>query len=153
MKLENVKISENIYNGVYDVGSIFENSVNLTMDDKIFEDGVSKITKDQILTATFKRTFIDKNLNPVSIELAAPMIDDEILMDLIKKIAVSENVIVKERDFSLDDYLEKITITINNQDEYEIAKESELGKQLISVVALDVLMSKSNYELIASIEL
>lgn len=152
MKIKVVKISENIYNANYDVGSIFENSVNFVMNDGMFEDDIEKVTKDKIVSASFRRTFLDKNLSPVTIELSAPIIDDDKFIDLVEKIAVPENVIVKEQDFSLSDYLNKITVVVN-EEEYEISKESELGKQLIDVAELDILMSRSNQDIIASIEL
>ncbi len=152
MKIKVVKISENIYNANYDVGSIFENSVNFVMNDGMFEDDIEKVTKDKIVSASFRRTFLDKNLSPVTIELSAPIIDDDKFIDLVEKIAVPENVIVKEQDFSLPDYLNKITVVVN-EEEYEISKESELGKQLIDVAELDILMSRSNQDIIASIEL
>lgn len=155
MELKKIKISENRYNGAYGEGSIFENSITIFMTKDIFKNNVDSITKDKITSAFFRRMFVDKKLNFVAIEIPSPKIENvNEFLDTINKILVEDNKIIKEQSFDLAEYLTKLTITINDSEiEYEIAKDSELGKKIITLSGLDVVSSKTNEEVIKAIDL
>lgn len=153
--MNTIKISENKYNGQYSTGSIFENSINITMSNDLFQKNIEKITKDKILSAKFKRSFMDNNLNLISIEIPSPIIENpDTLLNIVEEIVKPEYEIKKDQQFNLTDYLDKLTITINDSDcEYEISKNSELGKILMEVSGLDIMIKKSNKEIIDSINI
>lgn len=153
--MNTIKISENKYNGHYSTGSVFENSINITMLNDLFQKNVEKITKDKILSAKFRRSFMDNNLNLISIEIPSPIIENpDTLLHIIEEIVKPEYEIQKNQKFNLRDYLEKLTITINGSEiEYEISKNSELGKILMEVSGLDIMIKKSNKEIIESINI
>ena len=71
--MNKVIISENIYKGDYDKQSIFENSVIIILNN---DEEVSEIVNDKIYYASFKRTFVDNDLDFISIELPAPIIEN-----------------------------------------------------------------------------
>jgi len=151
MNLRNIKISENRYNTVSTEGTICENSITIRLSENIIEE----VTNDSILSASFKRGFIDKNLNVVTIELQAPLIEEvNKLIIALNEVSTPEHLIVKDQNFNLEDYLNKITIAYSDRDEtYEIAKDSELGKIILDYSGLDEMMAKSNKEIIDSIEI
>lgn len=151
--MNTIKISENRYNGHYSTGSIFENSINIVLVDDLFQKNIEKVTKDKILSAKFRRSFMDNNLNLVSVEIQAPMIENpDTLLHIVEEISKPEYEIKKDQKFNLRDYLGKLTITINDSEiEYEITKDSEFGKILMEVSGLDIMIKKSNKEIIDSI--
>lgn len=151
--MNTIKISENRYNGHYSTGSIFENSINIVLVDDLFQKNIEKVTKDKILSAKFRRSFMDNNLNLVSVEIQAPMIENpDTLLRIVEEISKPEYEIKKDQKFNLRDYLGKLTITINDSEvEYEITKDSEFGKILMEVSGLDIMIKKSNKEIIDSI--
>ena len=151
--MNTIKISENRYNGHYSTGSIFENSINIVLVDDLFQKNIEKVTKDKILSAKFRRSFMDNNLNLVSVEIQAPMIENpDTLLRIVEEISKPEYEIKKDQTFNLRDYLGKLTITINDSEvEYEITKDSEFGKILMEVSGLDIMIKKSNQEIIDSI--
>ncbi len=150
-----IKISENRYNGHYTGGSVFENSINITMTDDLFQKNVELITKDKILSARFRRSFMDSNLNLVAIEISSPIIENvDTFLNIIEEITKPEYEIKKDYQFNLRDYLDKLTITVNGDDkEYEISKSSELGKIVMEVSGLDIMIKKSNQDIIDSINI
>lgn len=153
--MNTIKISENKYNGHYSTGSIFENSINIAISNDLFHKNIEKITKDKILSAKFRRSFMDNNLNLISIEIPSPIIENpDTLLHIIEEIVKPEYEIQRDQKFNLRDYLEKLTITINGSEiEYEISKNSELGKILMEVSGLDIMIKKSNKEIIESINI
>lgn len=150
-----IKISENIYNGHYSGGSIFENSIKIKLTDDLFQKKIESITKDKISSAIFRRSFMDSNLNLVAVEISAPIIENvDTFLHIVEEITKDEYEIKKGQKFNLPDYLNKLTITVNDSDrEYEISKNSELGKILMEVSGLDIMIKKSNQDIIDSIVL
>lgn len=148
-----IKISENRYNGKYSKGSVFENSLKIKMTDDLFQKKIESVTKDKILSAIFRRSFMDSDLNLVAIEVASPMIENiDTFLNIIMEVTKPEYEIKKGQQFNLPDYLDKLTITVNDSDkEYEISKSSELGKILMELTGLDVMIKKSNRDIIDSI--
>lgn len=156
MKTKIIKISDNNYNTIYGVGDIFESSIIITMSQELFQKEVENITKDSIMSAVYRRSFMDKNLNIVTIEVPAPMIEKTgELYSIVNSVLIPEYEIVKDENFDLNDYLKKITITVNNdsEKEYEVLKDSEIGREIINLSKLYELSSKTNRELIDSIEI
>ena len=154
MEIKTIKISQNMYNGVYGEGSVFENSVNITMSKGMFGKKVEKVTNDSILKATCRRSFMDNNLNLVTIELPAKKVEDpDHLIKIVEDIAHEKNRIIKEQAFNLQTYLNKYTVIVNDIDEYEIDVHSDLAKELASIIGLDELITQSNRDIIASINI
>lgn len=151
MNLRNIKISENRYNTTASEGSICENSLTI----RLSENNIEEVTKDSILSASFKRGFVDNNLNIVTIELQAPQIEEvNKLMIAINDASVEEHIIIKNQNFNLEDYLNKLTIAYSDREEtYEIEKDSEIGKTILELSKLGEMISKSNKEIIDSIDI
>lgn len=151
MNLRNIKISENKYNTVASEGSVCENSITM----RLSENNIGEVTKDSILSASFKRGFIDNNLNIVTVELPSPQIDEvNKLMNALNEVSTEKYIIVKDNNFNLEDYLNKLTIAYSDRaDSYEISKDSELGKTILELSGLGKMCSKSNKEIIDSIEI
>ena len=151
MNLKNIKISENRYNSVASEGSICENSITI----RLSENNIEEITKDSILSASFKRGFIDNNLNIVTVELRAPHIEEvNRLINALNESSTSDYVIVKDQNFNLEDYLNKLTIVYSDREEsYEVSKDSELGKTILELSGLGEMSEKSNKEIIDSIKI
>lgn len=151
MKARTIKISENIYNSELLEGSICENCIII----KLAEHNIEKVTRDSVLSAIYRRSFIDKNLNVVSIEIISTMIEkvDE-LIDSIDSVASDNYKIVKDRNFNLEDYLNKLTITFSDDEtEYEVSKNDLVGSIIMELSGLKFMSEKSNKEIINSIEI
>ena len=155
MEIKKIKFSINLYNGKYQEGSIFESSVNIVMSQNIFDKSVEKITKDAIASATFKRSFMDNNLNLVTIEIPLPIIDDvKHLMSLVDDIVNDDSYkLIKTQSFNLKEYLNKITIKINDVEEYEIDKNTKLAKDILVLSKLEEMATKTNKQIIESIDI
>ena len=155
MEIKKIKFSINLYNGKYQEGSIFESSVNIVMSQNIFDKSVEKITKDAIASATFKRSFMDNNLNLVTIEIPLPIIDDvKHLMSLVDDIVNDDSYkLIKTQSFNLKEYLNKITIKINDVEEYEIDKNIKLAKDILVLSKLEEMATKTNKQIIESIDI
>lgn len=151
MNLRNIKISENLYNTVANEGTICENSLTI----RLSENNIEDVTKDSILSASFKRGFVDNNLNIVTIELPSPQIVEvNKLIIALNEASSDEHLIVKNLNFNLEDYLNKITIAYSDRDEtYEVLKDSELGKTILELSGLGEMINKTSKEIIDSIEL
>lgn len=154
MEIKTIKISENRYNGHYSSGSIFENSITIIMNNSLFSEEVSELTKDSILSAKFRRSFMDNKLDMITIELPSPKIEEvDILLTLIREVIKPEYEYNKDRKFNIREYVSKMTISINDDKTYEIDQSSELGKQIIELSGLNEMKIKSNKEIIESIKL
>lgn len=155
MEIKNIKISENIYNGDYAEGSIFENSINIEMSRAIFDESVEKITRDSINASSFKRSFYDNNMQFVTIEIQGPMIEDvSRFMDLINQACSVKYMLIKDNNFNLYDYLNKITIKINDSEvEYELDINSSLAQDIMTMSGLNQMKDKSNKEIIEMINI
>lgn len=155
MNIRKVRISENRYNSTGDVGTIMESSVNITMTSSLFGEEVIKLTKDKILYAYFKRSFLDKKLDYVTVSIPAPVIDNvEALDECIQKVMKPEYEIIKDEHFNLEDYISKFTISINDGEiEYEITKSSELGQRILILSGLATLITMTNNDVINSIDI
>ena len=155
MNIKKVRISENRYNSTGDVGTIMESSVNITMTSSLFGEEVIKLTKDKILYAYFKRSFLDKKLDYVTVSIPAPIIDNvEALDEYIQKVMKPEYEIVKDEHFNLEEYLNKFTISINDgEKEYEVSKSSELGQRIMILSGLATLITMTNNDVINSIDI
>ena len=151
MNLRNIKISENLYNTVANEGTICENSLTI----RLSENNIEDVTKDSILSASFKRGFVDNNLNIVTIELPSPQIVEvNKLIIALNEASSDEHLIVKNLNFNLEDYLNKITIAYSDRDEtYEVLKDSELSKTILELSGLGEMINKTSKEIIDSIEL
>ncbi len=149
--MNKVIISENIYNGDYDKQSIFENSVIIILNN---DEEVSEIVNDKINYASFKRTFVDNDLDFISIELPAPVIEnyDELEKCFKELISNDDYLINKDLSFNLADYLNKITVIIDDK-EYEITKDSEIGSKIIEISRLNDLSKKTNKDIINAISM
>ena len=149
--MNKVIISENIYNGDYDKQSIFENSVIIILNN---DEEVSEIVNDKINYASFKRTFVDNDLDFISIELPAPMTEnyDELEKCFKELISNDDYLINKDLSFNLADYLNKITVIIDDK-EYEITKDSEIGSKIIEISRLNDLSKKTNKDIINAISM
>lgn len=149
--MNKVIISENIYNGDYDKQSIFENSVIIILNN---DEEVSEIVNDKIYYASFKRTFVDNDLDFISIELPAPIIEnyDELEKCFKELISNDDYLINKDLSFNLADYLNKITVIIDDK-EYEITKNSEIGSKIIEISRLNDLSKKTNKDIINAISM
>ena len=151
MKARTIKISENIYNSELLEGSICENCIII----KLSEHNIEKVTRDSVLSAIYRRSFIDKNLNVVSIEIISTKIEkvDE-LIGSIDSVASDNYEVVKDRNFNLEDYLNKLTITFSDDEtEYEVSKDDLLGSIIMDLSGLKFMTEKSNKEIINSIEI
>lgn len=150
-----IRISENRYNDHYSIGSVFENSLTIKMTDDLFQKKIESVTNDKISSAIFRRSFMDSNLNLVAIEVASPIIENiDTFLNIITEVTKPEYEIKKGQQFNLSDYLDKLTITVNDSDkEYEISKSSELGKILMELTGLDFMIKKSNQDIIDSISI
>lgn len=151
MKARTIKISENIYNSELLEGSICENCIII----KLSEHNIEKVTRDSVLSAIYRRSFIDKNLNVVSIEIISTKIEkvDE-LIGSIDSVASDNYKVVKDRNFNLEDYLNKLTITFSDDEtEYEVSKDDLLGSIIMDLSGLKFMTEKSNKEIINSIEI
>lgn len=155
MEIKNIKISENRYNGHFGEGSIFDNSIIIRMSNELFGSDINKVTKDKIASSTFRRSFYDNNMNLVTIEIPAPFIENvDDFMKLINEATSAQYLIVKDNHFDLKDYLNKITIRINDsENEYELLKESELARKIMSISGLTDMKDKSNKDVVNSIDL
>ena len=151
MNLRNIKISENRYNTVAEEGTICENSLTI----RLSENNIEEVTKDSILSASFKRGFIDKNLNIVTIEIPSPqIIEVNKLIIALNEASTEEHLIIKNQNFNLEDYLNKLTIAYSDRNEtYEIAKDSELGQLILGYSGLGEMIPKTNKEIVDSIEI
>lgn len=149
--MNKVIISENIYNGDYDKQSVFENSVIIVLNN---DEEVSEIVNDKINSASFKRTFVDNDLDFISIELPAPVIEnyDELEKCFKELISNDDYLINKDLSFNLADYLNKITVIIDDK-EYEITKNSEIGSKIIEISKLNDLSKKTNKDIINAISM
>lgn len=149
--MNKVIISENIYKGDYDKQSIFENSVIIILNN---DEEVSEIVNDKIYYASFKRTFVDNDLDFISIELPAPIIEnyDELEKCFKELISNDDYLINKDLSFNLADYLNKITVIIDDK-EYEITKNSEIGSKIIEISRLNDLSKKTNKDIINAISM
>lgn len=149
--MNKVIISENIYKGDYDKQSIFENSVIIILNN---DEEVSEIVNDKINYASFKRTFVDNDLDFISIELPAPIIEnyDELEKCFKELISNDDYLINKDLSFNLADYLNKITVIIDDK-EYEITKNSEIGLKIIEISRLNDLSKKTNKDIINAISM
>ncbi len=149
--MNKVIISENIYKGDYDKQSIFENSVIIILNN---DEEVSEIVNDKINYASFKRTFVDNDLDFISIELPAPIIEnyDELEKCFKELISNDDYLINKDLSFNLADYLNKITVIIDDK-EYEITKNSEIGSKIIEISRLNDLSKKTNKDIINAISM
>lgn len=149
--MNKVIISENIYNGDYDKQSVFENSVIIVLNN---DEEVSEIVNDKINSASFKRTFVDNDLDFISIELPAPVIEnyDELEKCFKELISNDDYLINKDLSFNLADYLNKITVIIDDK-EYEITKDSEIGSKIIEISKLNDLSKKTNKDIINAISM
>lgn len=154
MEIKKIKISENIYNGDFSEGSVFESSINIKMAQDIFDKSTEKITKDSINISSYRRTFYNKDMNLVTIELQAPIIEDvSKFMSLINEACSVQYMLVKDNNFNLSDYLNKITIVINDDFEYEVNLDSSLAQQIINMSGLSEMKSKSIEEIIEMINI
>ncbi len=149
--MNKVIISENIYNGDYDKQSVFENSVIIVLNN---DEEVSEIVNDKINSASFKRTFVDNDLDFISIELPAPVIEnyDELEKCFKELISNDDYLINKDLSFNLADYLNKITVIIDDK-EYEITKDSAIGSKIIEISKLNDLSKKTNKDIINAISM
>lgn len=155
MEIRKIKISENIYNGDYSEGSIFENSINIKMNQEIFNKEIDKITNDSINTSSFRRSFYDNDMKLVTIELQGPIIEEvPKFMDLINEACSVKYMIVKDNNFNLAEYLNKITIKINDSDvEYEIDINTPLAQKIMNMSGLSTMRDKSTKEIIEMINI
>ena len=151
MRESTIKISENIYNSEIKEGSICENCIIIN----VSEQSLEKITNDGILSARFRRTFYDNNLNLVSIEIIAPQINEvEKLIKNLRKVEDVKYKIIKDQNFNLSDYLKKLTIKFSfGETSYEIDKEEVLGKEILEMSGLDIMINKSNKEILELIQI
>ena len=155
MEAKVIKISDNIYNTTYGVGDVFESSIIITMSQELFQKNIESITKDSIMSAVYRRSFMDSDLNIVTIEIPAPLINEvDKLYNSVERTMSQEYIIIKDEKFDLMDYLNKITIHVNGEEtEYEVLKNSELGERIINLSGLGELGVKSNKEIIDMIKL
>ena len=155
MEAKIIKISNNNYNSTYGAGAVFESSIIITMSQELFQKNIESVTNDSIMSATYRRSFMDNNLNLVTIEIPAPIISEvDKLNNSLEKVLSPEYIIVKDDNFNLEDYLKKITISFDNDsNEYEVREDSELGKIIISLSGLGELDCKSNKEIIDLIQI
>ena len=151
MRESTIKISENIYNSEIKEGSICENCIIINVSGSNFE----KITNDGILSARFKRSFYDNNLNLVSIEVVSSQIDDvEKLIKNLRKVEDDRYKIIKDNFFNLEDYLSKLTLKFSyGSTSYEISKKDALGKEILEMSGLNTMINKTNKELIELIQI
>lgn len=154
MEIKKIKISENIYNGHFSEGSIFENSINIKMSQKMFNKNIEKITNDSINTSSFRRSFYDNSMQLVTVELQGPMIEDvPKFMDLINEACSVKYMLVKDNNFNLAEYLNKITIKINDDVEYELEVNSPLAQKIMDMSGLNVMKNKSTKDIINMINI
>lgn len=149
--MNKIIISENIYNGDYGKQSVFENSVIIILNN---DEEVSDIVNDKINSANYKRTFVDNDLDFISIELPAPVIDNyDELEKCLKELTNDDDYLInKDLSFNLADYLNKITVIIDDK-EYEVLRDSDLGSKIIKLSKLDELSSKTNKDIINAISM
>lgn len=149
--MNKIIISENIYNGDYGKQSVFENSVIIILNN---DEEVSDIVNDKINSANYKRTFVDNDLDFISIELPAPVIDNyDELEKCLKELTNDDDYLInKDLSFNLADYLNKITVIIDDK-EYEVLRDSDLGSKIIKLSKLDELSSKNNKDIINAISM
>ncbi len=154
MEIKKIKISENIYNGDYAEESVFENSINIIMSHGIFNKNIEKITKDSINVSNFRRSFYDKNMQLVTIELQGPMIEDvSKFIDLINEACSVKYMLIKDNNFNLADYLNKISIKINDEVEYELAIDNPLAQRIMDMSGLAIMKNKTNKEIVEMINI
>lgn len=155
MEIRKIKISENIYNGDFSGGSIFENSINIRMNQGIFNKEIDRITNDSINTSSFRRSFYDNDMQFITIELQGPIIEDvSKFMDLINEACSVKYMLVKDNNFNLEEYLNKITIQINDSDtEYELDVENPLAQKIMSMSGLSIMKNKTTKEIIEMINI
>ncbi len=151
MRESTIKISENIYNSEIKEGSICENCIIIN----VSEQSLEKITNDGILSARFRRSFYDNNLNLVSIEIIAPQINEvEKLIKNLRKVEDVKYKIIKDQNFNLSKHLKKLTIKFSfGETSYEIDKEEVLGKEILEMSGLDIMINKSNKEILELIQI
>ena len=151
MRESTIKISENIYNSEIKEGSICENCIIIN----VSEQSLEKITNDGILSARFRRSFYDNNLNLVSIEIIAPQINEvEKLIKNLRKVEDVKYKIIKDQNFNLSEHLKKLTIKFSfGETSYEIDKEEVLGKEILEMSGLDIMINKSNKEILELIQI
>lgn len=151
MKESTIIISENIYNSEIKEGSIIENIIIINLS----EHSIEKITNDGILSAKFRRTFYDNNLNLVSIEVMAPQIDDVAgLVKSLKRIKNEKYEIIKDQNFNLNNHLNKLTIKYSDSKiDYEVLKEDSLGREIMELSKLNIMINKTNKEIIDLIKI
>ena len=146
MRESTIKIFENIYDSEVKEGSICENCIIIN----VSEHSLEKITNDGILSARFRRSFYDNNLNLVTVEIVAPQINEvEKLIKNLRKVEDEKYKIVKNRNFSLNEHLKKLTIKFSfGETSYEIGKEEVLGKEILDMSGLNIMINKSNKEIL-----
>lgn len=151
MRESTIKISENIYNSEIKEGSICENCIIINVSDSNLE----RITNDGILSARFRRSFYDNNLNLVSIEVVAPQIDDvEQLIKNLRKVEDEKYKIIKDNSFNLKEHLKKLTLKFSyGCTSYEIGKDEILGKEILEMSGLNTMIDKTNEEIISLIKI
>lgn len=151
MRESTIKISENIYNSEIKEGSICENCIVINVSNQSLE----KITNDGILSARYRRSFYDNNLNLVNIEVASPQINDvERLIKNLRKVEDEKYKIIKDQNFNLKEHLTKLTIKFSEgRTSYEISKDDSLGKEILDMSGLGVMIKKTNKEIVDLIEI
>lgn len=151
MRESTIKIFENIYNSEIKEGSICENCIIIN----VSEQSLEKITNDGILSARFRRSFYDNNLNLVSVEIVAPQINEVgKLIKNLRKVEDDKYKIIKNQTFNLNDHLKKLTIKFSYEEtSYEIGKEEVLGKEILDMTGLNTMINKTNKEILDLIQI
>ena len=134
----NIEISSNILISNNKPGVIIVNEIVLTVNNEYNYTGI------------YRRTFLDNNLDAVTIDLPI-CIDCNRLMDLLNNIH-NEN--YQRKKWDLLYFNSCIAVDWSYEDKtYDIPMDSEIGKKIMEITLLDKYLKYSNQEIIGMINI